>query len=187
VATAVALAAPAAAPASSTHDLRGDWLVCGPSAVGPCSAAEQTWTITSMDLASGQFSGHGGGTGSNTLTFSMTGTATGDSFDMNNSHNEISYSAHWTGTIAADNDSMSGTWQDSGGQTGSWYAQRTSGPPGGGGDNSGDGDGDGIPDSSDACPDRPGTNASMVAQTAVGPARRATARSAPTRTSLRMH
>lgn len=72
---------------------------------------------------------------------------------MNNPHDQINYSAHWTGTIAADNNTMSGTWQDSYGQTGSWYAQRTSGPPGGG---PADSDGDGVPDSSDACPSQPG-------------------------------
>jgi hypothetical protein len=121
------------AAASTTHDLRGDWRVCGPDTPpgAPCSAADQLWHITAMDLSSGAFSGNGSGTPPNNLTFRITGTATGDQFEMDNPHDTIDYSPHWSGTIAADNNSMSGTWKESG-STGTWYAVRTSGPGGGG-------------------------------------------------------
>ncbi|MDX6699156.1 MAG: hypothetical protein QOE65_2553 [Solirubrobacteraceae bacterium] len=132
------LAAPGVAAASTTHDLRGDWRVCGPDkppgtpANAPCTAADQLWHITSMDLSTGAFTGNGSGTPPNNLTFQMSGTATGDAFDMRNPHDTISYEAHWTGTISADGNSMSGNWATGNGPTTSpWYGVRTSGPPGG--------------------------------------------------------
>ena len=108
------------------HDLRGEWLVCGPGAQGSCDAAQQTWTISSMSLSSGQFSGYGGG---NSYTWSLSGAAAGDSVQLTTPYNEVDYTADFSGAIGTDADVMSGTWTDSWSQSGSWYAERLSGPP----------------------------------------------------------
>jgi hypothetical protein len=84
--------------------------------------------ITSMDLSSGSFSGSAefpsGG------AFSpISGTATGGSVSLTTGpySDGSGYSATFTGTISADNNSMSGTWQSNASQSGTWTATRTSG------------------------------------------------------------
>ena len=112
------------AAASTTHDLRGTWDCCADFV-----AAQQTFDITTMDLSSGKFSGDAC-TGSPCSPFSpITGTATGNSVTLITGPylNYPDYSATFTGTISADNNSMSGTWQDTGGRSSSWTATRVGG------------------------------------------------------------
>jgi hypothetical protein len=126
------LALPCAAGASTTHDLRGTWACCGPG-----GAANQTWTITSMDQSSGVFSGTGGG---GSYTFPVTGTADGNAVTFTTGpYDQLpSYSATFTGTISADSKSMAGDWGNSS-QSGTWKATRDTVPPGSGGGGGGGG------------------------------------------------
>jgi hypothetical protein len=118
--------AAATAGASTTHDLTGSWDCCGSG-----GAAAQIFKITSMDLSSGSFSGTA--TYPSGTAFSpISGTASGNSVSLTTGpYYGSSYSATFTGTISADNNTMSGTWQSNASQSGTWTATRTSGggPP----------------------------------------------------------
>lgn len=102
------LLAVGSASASTTHDLTGTWSCCSPGSGG---VATQTWTITTMDKASGAFSGTGKG---GSYTFPISGTANGDSVTLTTGpYNELkTYTAVFTGTISADSKTISGTWDD---------------------------------------------------------------------------
>lgn len=81
-----------------------------------------SWQITSEDLATGSFSGtESSNAGSGTLT----GTITGTSVSMT-STDTSGYTWYPKGTIASDC-SMSGSWTDSNGNSGTWQATPESG------------------------------------------------------------
>jgi hypothetical protein len=108
--------------AATPFDLQGSWDCCGSG-----GAAPQTWNIATTDLNSGQVIGSGVG---GSLTFDIRATANGDQITYSASYNELpSYTATWTGTIAANGRSMSGTWSDTNGQSGTWIATRRTAPP----------------------------------------------------------
>jgi sugar lactone lactonase YvrE len=123
------------ASAATTHDLTGTWSCCGSG-----GAATQTWTIATMDKASGAFSGTGQG---GSIKMTITGTATGDSVTLTTAYDGSSYSATFKGTLSADSKSMSGSWESNVGQKGTWTATRPSAPtpddPGDPGDTPGTG------------------------------------------------
>src|ERR1700737_4318028 len=111
------------AAASTTHDLRGTWSCCGAG-----GAAAQTWTITSMDLASGSLSGNGVG---GSFTFPISGVASGDALAslVTGPYTQLpSYTATFSGAISPNANTMTGQWSDNGGKSGTWTATRTSGP-----------------------------------------------------------
>ncbi|MGB2712213.1 MAG: hypothetical protein WBC33_11935 [Conexibacter sp.] len=122
---AVALAVPLA-HASTTHDLRGTWSCCAPGSGG---VASQTWTITTMDQASGAFSGTGKG---GSYTWPITGTTTGSSVTLTTGpYDQLpSYSAVFKGTLSADGKTLSGEWDDDSNSTpdGTFTATRPSVP-----------------------------------------------------------
>lgn len=124
------LGASSPAAAATSHDLKGSWSCCGPGGAGA-----QVFVIKAMDLGSGKFTGSA--TYPTGATFSpITGTATGDSVSLTTGpYVGSSYSATFTGAIAADNKTMSGSWTSNVGQSGTWTATRSSGggstPPGG--------------------------------------------------------
>jgi hypothetical protein len=113
------------ATASTTVDLIGTWSCCGASG----GAANQTWTINSADKSTGKFSGTGGG---GTFTFPVSGTATGNNIQITTGpYDQLpGYTATFTGTIAADTNSMAGKWNDTNAQAGTWKATRSGGAAG---------------------------------------------------------
>jgi hypothetical protein len=141
IVVALAVFAPAASALASTpYDWRGTWQATS-------GIPSQTWTISTLDQASGTLSGEGTGGG---YTWPITGTASGGSVQMHFPYRETSYTAEVTGTISADCKTITGTYDDNGdGQpNGSFTVTRTGEVPaggcgGGGGDGGGSGDGGG--------------------------------------------
>jgi hypothetical protein len=114
------------ASASTTHDLTGTWECCGAGGAG-----HQFFEITTMSQQSGSFSGQARTSPTGNPFSPITGTANGDSVSLTTGpYNGSSYSATFTGTIAASNNSMAGSWTSNAGQSGTWTATRTSGPNG---------------------------------------------------------
>jgi hypothetical protein len=113
------------AAAQTTHDLQGTWSLVVTVGGG---TFPHTMSITSMNLSTGAFLGEGA-TDDENYTWSLDGTATGDDVQMTAHYNEIPYTATFTGSIGADTATMSGSFGDSSGQSGSWLAQRTRGRP----------------------------------------------------------
>ena len=114
---------PAPATASTTHDLKGRWTCCGPGGAGA-----QDWDITSTSLGSGNFSGTGYYPGTNNPFSPISGNVNGASVSLTTGpYIGSSYSATFTGTISADDKTMSGSWTSNAGQNGTWTATRTSG------------------------------------------------------------
>jgi hypothetical protein len=120
LAFACALLGAAPASASTPHDLTGTWSCCGSG-----GAAAQAWTITTMDKASGAFSGTGLG---GSIKMTITGNATGDTLTLTTAYDGSSYSATFKGTLTADSKSMSGSWESNSSQKGTWTATRPSAP-----------------------------------------------------------
>jgi hypothetical protein len=121
VLAALAIATPAGA--STPHDLRGTWDCCGSGGAGA-----QRFVIEAMDMSSGQFSGHAERPDGSTFS-PISGTANGDSVSLTTGpYTGGSYSATFTGAIAADSLSMSGSWQSNNNQNGTWTATRPSAP-----------------------------------------------------------
>lgn len=110
----------ASASASTPHDLTGTWSCCGSG-----GAATQTWTITTVDKASGAFSGTGQG---GSIKMNITGTASGDSVTLTTAYVGSSYSATFKGTLTADSKTMAGSWESNSSQKGTWTATRPSAP-----------------------------------------------------------
>jgi sugar lactone lactonase YvrE len=108
------------AAASTPHDLTGTWSCCGPG-----GAAAQTWTISAMDKASGNFSGTGLG---GSIKMDITGNANGDAVTLTTAYTGSSYSATFKGTLSADSKTMSGSWESTSSQNGTWTATRPSAP-----------------------------------------------------------
>ena len=108
------------AAASTPHDLSGTWSCCGPG-----GASAQTWTITAMDKASGNFSGTGLG---GSIKMDITGNANGDAVTLTTAYTGSSYSATFKGTLSSDSKTMSGSWESSSSQKGTWTATRPSAP-----------------------------------------------------------
>jgi hypothetical protein len=112
IATAGFAAAWGTASASTTHDIRGTYVidVCPGAVSGTCTVNNfpQTWTITSVDLGTGAVSGSGSGGGQ---SFTIAGTASGDTLDL--TATEPAYNSHTTATISADSNSFTGTYTDS--------------------------------------------------------------------------
>lgn len=119
----VATAALAAtADASTAVDLRGTW--------GESSVAGATYTSTVVfgdeNFATGAVTGRGSGGG---YTWPEAVTLTGNAFDdVIGPYDQLpSYSSHATGTVAADGNSISATFRDSNGTTGTFFLTRLSG------------------------------------------------------------
>lgn len=117
---ALLLAGASQATASTTHDLSGTWSCCGPG-----GASAQTWTITAMDKASGNFSGTGSG---GSIKMNITGNASGDAVTLTTAYVGLSYSATFKGTLSGDSKQMSGSWESTSSQKGTWTATRPSAP-----------------------------------------------------------
>ena len=110
---------PASATAQSAPTVTGTWSCCGEGGAGP-----QIWTITESN---GTLSGSGPTVGP--IHGSISGTSV---TIVTGPYPNGSYEATFVGTIAADGESMSGTWigeQGGPGQEGTWTATRTSGSP----------------------------------------------------------
>jgi hypothetical protein len=113
-ALAAAVLIPIVAQASGTYDLRGTWETS--SVIG--GGYTGTFEITSMDLATGSFSGTGDGT-----TFVLKGTETGASVKFTQS--EGSYVSHDSATVTQKSGKLEmtdGTWHDSNGSGGTFAA-----------------------------------------------------------------
>lgn len=108
------------AAASTPHDLTGTWSCCGSG-----GASAQTWTISAMDKASGNFSGTGLG---GSIKMDITGNANGDAVTLTTAYTGSSYSATFKGTLSADSKTMSGSWESTSSQKGTWTATRPSAP-----------------------------------------------------------
>ena len=117
--------APVTASASTTFDIRGKWQVTAQGG-GP-----QSNTYDTIDLSSGRFTGHGAGDPPlQSVTWSVSGTLTGNQITQSVVYTGGGYTATLTGTIAPDGNHMSGTFNDSAGHNGfTWSATRVSGPP----------------------------------------------------------
>lgn len=113
------LAAATPAPASTPHDLRGTWECCGGGGAG-----RQNFVVETMNQSSGDFTGRA--TYANGSAFSpIKGNANGSSVTLTTGpYYGSSYSATFTGTIAADGKTMSGSWQSNASQSGTWTATR---------------------------------------------------------------
>lgn len=108
------------ATASTTHDLTGTWSCCGPG-----GASAQTWTITAMDKASGNFSGTGLG---GSIKMNITGNANGTAVTLTTAYVGSSYAATFKGTLSGDSKQMAGSWESTSSQKGTWTATRPSAP-----------------------------------------------------------
>ncbi len=114
VASALALALALAAPAVAAPSIAGTWNCCGSG-----GAAAQTWTITS---ATGALTGTVGQNG--TVVATITGSITGTGVTII-STSSTGYVATFTGTLAANGATMSGSWSDNSTphpQSGTWAA-----------------------------------------------------------------
>lgn len=88
----------AASSPASAADITGAWdLPAG-------SVATQSWTFTA---GTGTLAGEGGG---GPYTWPMAGTISGNAVQIVTAYREVSYTAYFVGTVAADGNSMSGTW-----------------------------------------------------------------------------
>jgi hypothetical protein len=117
---ALLLAGTGQAAASTTHDLTGTWSCCGAG-----GAATQSWTITAMDKASGNFSGTGQG---GSIKMNITGNASGDAVTLTTTYVGLSYVATFKGTLSGDSKQMAGSWESGSSQKGTWTATRPSAP-----------------------------------------------------------
>ncbi len=101
----------ATAGASGTYDLTGTWSLNGPTPLGP----DQTWLITSMDDATGTFSGTGGSNGSD--DYSVTGTESGTAVTVTNTYGSSGYVATFVGSLSVNAAvlTITGTWSDTNG------------------------------------------------------------------------
>jgi hypothetical protein len=117
------------AQASTTIDLRGTW---AESTAAAGSIYHATLTFTDEDFATGAIKGTGSGGGE---TWPEAGTLTGTSYTATDGPYDHlpSYTSHSTGTVAADGNSVSGTFTDTFGHNGTFTLTRLSGPPAGGG------------------------------------------------------
>ena len=120
VATTVAAvcALPASALASATYDLTGTWDTYSVTGGGYTG----TFTITSMNLATGKFSGTGDGT-----SFDLEGTESGSSVTFTQSSG--GYVATDTATVQPTSsgfEMVNGTWSDTNNGGGTFYASVTS-------------------------------------------------------------
>jgi hypothetical protein len=112
VAVAAALA-PGAAKASATYDLRGVW-----DTVATGGGYSQTFTISSMNLATGAFSGTGDGT-----VFVLKGVETGGT--VNYTQTLGGYVSHDSASVVEKNGKLqmvNGKWHDSNGSGGTFSA-----------------------------------------------------------------
>ncbi len=114
------------ASASTTFDIRGKWQVVAQG------GSPQSNTYDTIDLSSGSFTGHGAADPPNqSVTWSVSGTVTGNQITQSLAYTGGGYTATLTGTIASDGNHMSGTFNDSAGHNGfTWSATRVTGPPG---------------------------------------------------------
>ena len=120
-----ALVAAGTASASTTFDIRGKWQVVAQG------GSPQSNTYDTIDLSSGRFTGHGAGDPPlQSVTWSVSGTVTGNRITQTIAYTSGGYTATATGTIASDGNHMSGTFNDSAGHNGfTWSATRVTGPP----------------------------------------------------------
>jgi hypothetical protein len=100
------------ASAAGRYDLKGKWHVGGTG-----GSASGDLTITSMNRATGAFSGTSFGG-----RFKVKGTETGTSVTFTQSGG--GYVSTATGTVSAGGKHMSGTWHDSNGAGGTWFGNK---------------------------------------------------------------
>jgi hypothetical protein len=117
--------APVGASASTTFDIRGKWQVVAQG------GAPQSNTYDTIDLSTGRFTGHGANDPPlQSVTWSISGTVTGNRITQRIAYTSGGYTATATGTIASDGNHMAGTFSDSAGHNGfTWSATRVTGPP----------------------------------------------------------
>jgi len=106
--------------------MRGTWVITG--------AYSTTNSITSMNLATGQFSGRGVATNGTGYTWPNTGTVTGNKVHwIFGPYDQLkSYTATCDGTLSSDGNTITGSCNDTNGHVGSWLIKRTvagTGPP----------------------------------------------------------
>lgn len=114
------------AAADATPDVVGTYDLTATCTSYACSGASfsHTWNITAEDPSTGSFSGTGQNlTDGNSESF--TGTIIGNSISATSSYTNR-YVWYPSGTISADC-SMTGSWSDNEGQSGTWQAKPTSG------------------------------------------------------------
>ena len=113
--------------ASTTYDLRGTWVITG--------QFSGTNSITSMDLATGRFSGRGTATNGTGYTWPDTGTVTGNKVHWTfGPYDQLkSYTSTCNGTISSDGSAITGDCSDTNGLVGtpgSWVIKRAGRSPG---------------------------------------------------------
>lgn len=114
-AIAVALAAGPAYAASPTYDLQGSWIVGTAVANGSVTGSNGTYTIASMDMSTGAFSGTAVVDG---IDFAVSGTESGSVATYTLSENGyIAYDTLSLGVLGDGNIGGSGTFTDNGGVT----------------------------------------------------------------------
>jgi hypothetical protein len=129
VAGLLALALAPAVVASTTYDMRGTWVITGQYST--------TNSITSMNIATGQFSGRGVATNGTGYTWPNTGTVTGNKVHwIFGPYDQLkTYTATCDGTLSSDGNTITGACSDTNGLVGapgSWVIRRTvaaTGPP----------------------------------------------------------
>jgi hypothetical protein len=111
--------APGPVTAQTSFDITGVWDCCGAGGAFPSS-----WTLTALDQSTGEFSGTGSG---GAYTWPTTGRIEGNSLTITTGpYNELpSYTATWTATLAADGQSMTGSWSDTNGQSGTFTTTKS--------------------------------------------------------------
>ncbi len=120
VAALAVLALPAAGLGAASVDIRGTWSF---QPAGGVSLAAQLHVLTAGDVASGVFTGDTtlpNGNRFGTVTYTVDGLA----FTAVNPYTGGGYTATWTGTIAPDGQTMSGSWTSNAGQAGQFTATR---------------------------------------------------------------
>jgi hypothetical protein len=115
-----------AAPASAaTVDVRGEWdFECG----GPCPP--QVHNFQSQDPVTGDLAGTGRWA-DGTRTWKITGKVTESQIQFSVAYDQEPYNATMTGTVSADNQRITGTFEDSNGFSASFTMNRVAGsaPP----------------------------------------------------------
>ena len=113
----------ASAHASTTVDIRGTWDGRSMTAGG---TYESTIVLTDENFATGEVVGHGQGNG---YTWPEHITLTGNHYESTDGpYDQLpSYVGHSTGTVSDDGNTITGTWTDSFGQSGTFTNRRMSG------------------------------------------------------------
>ena len=123
MAVAVGLWCALAAPALAASDLRGTWTA--KISLGGSLNNTQYWRLSAGNPAAGTYTGETATTPAGNAFGTLTATLSGSAFQMTNPYSGGGYTATFTGTLAADGVSLSGTWTSGPSQTGTWTAALT--------------------------------------------------------------